>query len=381
MPAFERQEYLQRIAETKRKMRAEGMDCLMVIDVSNIYYLCGYEGNSGYVPQGLIIVHDEEEPRLILREQDVGGESSFLHQKNIFSYPEDYIAHPRAHAYEHFGDLFRGWGIASKTFGVEIPQLDAISYQRLQSALPNVRWLNAHNLVTWQRFKKSPAELHYMKQAGQIADNAMRVAIEKSVVGTRECDVAAEIMAAQIRGLPEFGGSRPLTPHMPTGNPRTAGAHLTWTDAKLVPGAVTNVELGGFRHRYVTGLSRTIVQGKPEDRLVRLHQATLEGVNAVFDNVKAGWCCEEIEALFRKTTRKHGVEKKSRVGYAIGIDWMEKTASNRQGDKTVLEPDMTMHLMAGMWYDDWGYVLSETFRVTDANITSFSKLPRELFVK
>jgi Xaa-Pro aminopeptidase len=85
--------------------------------------------------------------------------------------------------------------------------------------------------------------------------------------------------------------------------------------------------------------------------------------------------------LFRKTTRKHGFEKKSRVGYAIGIDWTEKTASLRQGDTTVLEPDQTFHLMAGMWYDDWGYVLSEAFRVTDTGIASFSALSRDLFVK
>jgi Xaa-Pro dipeptidase len=347
----------------------------------NIFYLTGYEGHSAYVPQALIVLGDQEEPRLILREMDVPGGTAFISEDRIHGYPEDYIAHPRSHPYDFFGDLFRSWGIASKRIGLEMQLVDIESWQRLQAALPNVRWAGARNLVTWQRLVKSPAELAYMEQAGQIADLAMRVAIEKSVIGARECDVGAEVMAAQIRGTPEFGGDRPVTPHMPSGFPRTAAPHLAWRDDTLEAGTVTNVELGGFRRRYVTGLSRTIVQGKPEDRLLRLHEATREAVDAVFDTVKAGWTCEEVEALFRRTTRRHGFEKKSRVGYAIGIDWTEKTASLRQGDQTVLVPDSTFHLMAGMWYDDWGYVLSETFRVTEDCLKSFSKLPRDLFVK
>lgn len=381
MHAFSREEYLQRLGETKRKMNEAGLDCLMVIDAANICYLTSYEAHSAYVPQALIILPEEEEPRLILRDMDVPGGSAFIADRNIFGYPEDYIAHARSHPFDYFGDLFRSWGIASKRIGVEMRQIDVVSWARLQAALPNVRWTDAHNLVTWQRLIKSPAEIAYMKQAGQIADAAMHVAIEKSVVGARECDVGAEVMAAQIRGLPEFGGDRPVTPHMPSGSPRVAAPHLAWTDANLEPGTVTNVELGGFRRRYVAGLSRTIVQGRPEDKLQRLHEATKDAADTVFDTVRPGWTCEEVEALFRKVTRSHGFEKKSRVGYAIGIDWTEKTASLRPGDLTVLKPDMTFHLMAGMWYDDWGYVLSETFRVTDTGIASFSALPRDLFVK
>lgn len=379
MPVFEREEFLQRLAETKRKMQAAGMDCLMVVDPSNIFYLTGYEAHSAYVPQALIVIADEEEPRLILRDMDVPGGTAFIKQKHIYGYPEDYIAHPRSHPYDFFGDLFRSWGIAEKRIGIELRSLDPVGWQRLQQALPNVRWPDGHNLVTWQRLKKSPTELAYMVQAGKIADSAMQVAIDKSVVGVRECDVGAEVMAAQIRGLPEFGGERPVTPHMPSGT-RTSAPHLSWRDDVIVPGTVTNVELGGYRRRYVAGLSRTIVVGGPEDKLVRLHDATREAVDAVFDQVKAGWTCEEVEALFRRTTRKHGFEKKSRVGYAIGIDWTEKTASLRWGDLTVLEPDMTFHLMAGMWYDDWGYVMSETFKVADNRIVSFSSLPRDLFI-
>ncbi|MGY3424332.1 Xaa-Pro aminopeptidase [Bradyrhizobium sp. F1.13.4] len=83
---------------------------------------------------------------------------------------------------------------------------------------------------------------------------------------------------------------------------------------------------------------------------------------------------------FNATLRKHGFEKESRCGYAVGIDWTEPTASLKEGDMTVLQPNMTFHLMLGNWIDeDVGYVISETFRVTDTGGESFTKLPRELF--
>jgi ectoine hydrolase len=48
----------------------------------------------------------------------------------------------------------------------------------------------------------------------------------------------------------------------------------------------------------------------------------------------------------------------------------------------VLEPNMCFHMILGMWRQDWGFELSETFRVTAEGapeiLTSF---PRDMVVK
>ena len=62
--------------------------------------------------------------------------------------------------------------------------------------------------------------------------------------------------------------------------------------------------------------------------------------------------------------------KGSRIGYSMGLnyppDWGEHTASLRPGDKTVLAPNMTFHMILGMWMDNYGFEGSESFRVTEA---------------
>ncbi|MGA9174215.1 MAG: ectoine hydrolase DoeA, partial [Thermoactinomyces sp.] len=50
-------------------------------------------------------------------------------------------------------------------------------------------------------------------------------------------------------------------------------------------------------------------------------------------------------------------------------------------DKTVLEPNMTFHLIPGIWLDKIGVEISESFRVTENGAEVLANVPRQLFVK
>lgn len=101
--------------------------------------------------------------------------------------------------------------------------------------------------------------------------------------------------------------------------------------------------------------------------------------------VRPGRRCEDVEAAWRHSLEGTGFGKDSRLGYTIGLsyppNWGERTASFRPGDTTVLEPNMTFHLLGGIWLDDWGYELSETIRVTDDGVESLTLYGPRLFVK
>lgn len=383
MLPFDRSEYLSRIMETKTLMQHAGVDVLLVINQSNMYYLTGYDGFSDYVPQMLVLNVEDDEPRLILRKQDVpcALHSAFLRPENVIGYPEDYIGTDRRHPHEFAASLLQDWRAAGRRIGIELGNvpMSPSDWDHLRSSMPNAKFGSATGMVARQRMVKSPAELQYMREAATIADSAMRAGLTAIKPGVRECDVAARIMAAQCAGTPEFGGDRPQVPSMPSGK-RTSAPHLSWTEEPYKLNTPINVELGGFRKRYVAGLSRSAYIGRPPANLTTLHQATLEGMEAALSAARAGEVCEDVEAAFRTATTRHGFQKNSRIGYTIGIDWGEGTASLQPGDRTVLLPNATYHLMLGMWFDDWGYVLSETFRVSNSGGESFAKLPRELFV-
>ncbi len=70
------------------------------------------------------------------------------------------------------------------------------------------------------------------------------------------------------------------------------------------------------------------------------------------------------------------------MGLNYPPDWGgEHTASLRPGDKTVLKPNMTFHMIPGIWLDDCGVDISESFRVTEEGYEAFTGFPRKLLVK
>ena len=82
---FSQEEFNSRIAKVKQSMNKRGVDVLLTTDPSNMNYLTGYDGWSFYVPQGVIISIDEDQPFWFGRKQDSNGAriTTFLNEENI----------------------------------------------------------------------------------------------------------------------------------------------------------------------------------------------------------------------------------------------------------------------------------------------------------
>jgi Xaa-Pro dipeptidase len=386
---FERSEYLARVAAVQRRMEAAGIEVLLVSDPCNMNYLTGYDATSYYVHQMVALALDAAEPLWIGRQMDVACArfTTFLAPESMRGYPESYIGVVDRHPIQFVAATLREEGWGGRRIGVEMDAhfYTARCHAELVAGLPEATFHDASLLVNWARLVKSPQEIVYMRQAGQIAEQAMTVAVEKIAPGVRQCDVAAAIYGATVGGTAEFGGDMPEAPWMPSGE-RTAAPHLTWSDEPYRTGEATNIELSGCRHRYTAALARTVVLGEPPAKMAAMVPVVVEGLNAALDRARPGVTCHEVEAAWRSVAAAHGIEKASRIGYAIGIgypgpSWNERTASLQPGDQTVLQPNMTLHLIIGIWQDDWGFEISETFRVTDGAAEVFSHVPRQVFVK
>jgi len=196
----------------------------------------------------------------------------------------------------------------------------------------------------------------------------------------------AAIYDAQVTGDGKtFGGDyTAIVPMLPTGI-GTSTPHMTWNDKPFKEGEATILELAGAYRHYHCPMARTLHLGKAPEKLMQASDVVQEGIAEVFDFIKPGVTCEEIELVWRKCIAKHGFKKESRMGYSIGVnyppDWGEHTLSIRPGDKTVMRPNMTIHLMPGLWQDDWGIEISEAFRVTENGAETFCNFSRPLFVK
>ena len=240
-------------------------------------------------------------------------------------------------------------------------------------------------MINWIRTIKSESELNYMRQASTITEKAMNIGIAAIADGVRECDVAADIMHAQIAGTKEFGGEYPgIMPVMPVGEKSNA-PHLSWSDNRYQQQQIGILEIGACKMRYNAPLARTVYVGDPGIKYKDFTETINEGLEVMLHAIKVGIPCEDIELKWRKCIEAKGYSKKSRVGYPIGLgyppDWGEQTYSLRPGDKTILQENMTIHVLAAIWADDFGYEVSESVIVKENSCKPLSNVSRQLFVK
>jgi hypothetical protein len=79
---------------------------------------------------------------------------------------------------------------------------------------------------------------------------------------------------------------------------------------------------------------------------------------------------------------------RSHHGLAIRSDWVTRPRAGSTRvpawstrDQTVLEPNMTFHLVLGIWKKDFGYVFSETPAIAETGHEFLSTGTRELISK
>ena len=388
LTAVDAAEYADRLRRVRDKMRERSLAALVVSDPANLFYLTGYDAWSFYTPQCLVIPA-ETEPHLFARAQDAAGATFTcnLPAEQIHGYPEELVHRPDVHPFDWIAGAARDLVPAGELVGVEGDAhfFSPRGYFALANGLPGNRLVDSAELVNWVRLVKSPSEVGRLRIAGAIAERAMRIACEQLRPGRRQCDLVAEILAAQAIGIPGHGGEYPaLVPLLPTGA-ASGTPHLTWSDRPFRIGEATTIELAGVFGRYHAPLARTVMLGDPPQRLIDTAHVVADAMRSTLDAIRPGVTGGVVHEAFDRVIRSHGLRKDSRIGYSIGIgyppDWGERTVSLRREETTELAAGMAFHIILGMWMDGWGYELSEPVVVTATGVERLTDLPHELTIR
>ena len=384
-PAFEKDEYDERLYRVRQSMRDRNLDALIIGDPSNINWLTGYDAWSFYTPQMMLVGLDKG-PFWMGREMDAGAArfTTYLTSDQIIAYPEDLVQRVDAHPAIFLADQIAALGVGRGAIGYEsdVYYLSPRALLELQKGLPKARWVDADLLVNWARLVKSKAEIAVMREAAQIAEIAMQTAWDGVRPGVRQCDLMADVVAAQIRGTKQFGGDQPALHPLILAGEAASTAHPMWNDSILEDGQTVAFELGGCRKRYNVGLARTVHLGTPSMQLKDTAKAVEEGMAAVMEALRADAVAGDVHAAWQVVLDRYGLEKKSRIGYSIGAayapDWGEHTLSFRPNETVLVPENAVVHIILGMWMDGWGMELSETLHVTESGCTKMTDFPQHV---
>ena len=386
---FEKQEYKERLKKVKIDMQKKGIDLLVSHDPANMNYLTGYDAWSFYYAQCVLVHLNEDEPICFVRAQDGGGAyiKTYLKNENIIEYDEKYIHTWPLHPYQYLVEIIKKRKWDNLNIGLEMDShyFTAYCYETIKKGLPNAKFKDAERLVNWVRVVKSSEEIKLMQSAARIVESGMKTAFKSINPGIRQCDAVADIQKALFNGTKEFGGDYPsIATLLPTGK-GTSASHLTHTDEKFVSGEATIIEIAGAYKRYHCPMARTVLLGEKDQKKIDTMKATNEALDAGISATKPGNTIDDVAQKFWGVLDKYKIKKDSRTGYSIGIgyppDWGEQTFNILKGDKTILQPNVTFHMIAVMQFGDWGVEASEAVRVTENGSELFCNLSRELHIK
>ena len=386
---FEKQEYKERLKKVKIDMQKKGIDLLVSHDPANMNYLTGYDAWSFYYAQCVLVHLNEDEPICFVRAQDGGGAyiKTYLKNENIIEYDEKYIHTWPLHPYQYLVEIIKKRKWDNLNIGLEMDShyFTAYCYETIKKGLPNAKLKDAERLVNWVRVVKSNKEIKLMQSAARIVESGMKTAFKSINPGVRQCDAVADIQKALFNGTKEFGGDYPsIATLLPTGK-GTSASHLTHTDEKFVSGEATIIEIAGAYKRYHCPMARTVLLGEKDQKKIDTMKATNEALDAGISATKPGNTIDDVAQKFWGVLDKYKIKKDSRTGYSIGIgyppDWGEQTFNILKGDKTILQPNVTFHMIAVMQFGDWGVEASEAVRVTENGSELFCNLSRELHIK
>ncbi len=275
-------------------------------------------------------------------------------------------------------DILKSRGITSGKLGVE----SSVRYfvvNGVGSAMPNIDIVPAEPITRGCRMYKTAAELTLMHKANEITLAAYNVVFSHLKEGMTQADVKALMHQAQQN----LGGSN--TWCLALFNDASAYPHGTNAKQVIQQGSVVLLDSGCSVHGYQSDISRTLVFGKPSQKVTDVWNTVREGQNVAFNAAKVGTPAGKVDDAVRAYYVTQGYDKdyalpglSHRTGHGIGMEGHESVNFVR-GETAPLKKGMCFSNEPGLYIPgEFGVRLEDCLYMTDKGPRYFTEPPASL---
>ena len=365
-----------------REMTRDGLDGMLIFRQESMYYLTGYD-TFGYVFFQCLYLSTDGRMTLLTRSADrlQAEKTSMIEDVRIW------VDGPNAAPASVLKDILEEHGARDQRLGVEWEAygLTARNGQRLSTALDGFCVLvDASELVSKIRVVKSPAEIDYVRRAGELTDDAHNAAVDLTAPGAFEGQILSAMQGAIFEGGGDYSGNEFI---IGSGENALLCRYASGRRTLDSQDQLTLEWAGAYRH-YHTAMMRTFIVGHPDPRHISMHAAAVDALEAVKDNVSPGKTFGDAFQAHCRVLDGAGLadSRLNACGYSLGttfapnwMDWPMLYADNPM----VFAPGMVIFCHMIIFDDEAGLAmtLGETVLVTETGHERLSKAPLSLVVK
>lgn len=339
-----------RLALVRSEMAKAGVKGLLVSDWASIFYLSGFDGDTGWLL--------------------IGPDSQFILSDSRFTVQ----ASEQAEGFEYVDTTSKVWDILAMT--AKESGLLPLGIDPRKTTLAEQGWLRhklrkkdlkpAEGLAELGRGIKDADELALIRKAAKLTDEALLKILKASLEGLTEAQLAA-LFEYEVRMA---GADKTAFPSIIAGGANAAKPHANCEACVPRRGEVLLFDLGASFHHYASDTTRTYSVGKPRGRMIDVYAAVWEAQRAAVEAVGPDVPWKQVDAAARDILRRTGWNDYFRhgIGHSVGIGVHDPSPRRRSDDtELILAPGMVMTVEPGVYLEGEGGVrIEDLVLVTDS---------------
>ena len=380
---FSAAEFAQRRDKVIERMRAQGLDAIVITSTPNYYYLSGLPILMILGLLALVITKDGR-GYWVGRRTDMGNVKVFVTAAGWSEVAREIADEEDGESV--FAETVARLAGANARVGFELGarSIASTTVSAVLQHAPGISAVNISGLVEGFRAVKSEVEIECLRQAGKMTAAVHREAVSKLVEGQTDSELATNCFAAMAR----LGSDPlPLAPLVVAG-PRSALAHATYANIPIRRGEMITIEIGAVVKRYCAPAYRIAMVGQPSDEIRRFHDASRDALLEGLAKIGPGMTSHEADRIVRDSIARSGYLDyfTVRAAYSVGLgfvpSWDEDHIMKlRPNDERIVQPGMVFHLVPALYKMGVGAACcSNTICVTENGVEALVPIEPELLV-
>lgn len=351
--------FKQRIQRLRDAMSKKGIDGVLLVGDPNRNYMSGFTGDESFsiitLDKALFITDSRftEQARQQVKDYEV------VQYKNSFA--------------NFLGEMTRELNI--KKLGFEEDVLSYSIYNSYKSKVQS-EMVPLEGMVENLRVIKDKDELKCIKDAAGIADKAFEHMLKFIKSGMTEREIGLELEFT----MKKLGAKDLSFPSIIASGERSCLPHGQATDKIVKDGDFLTMDFGCIYENYCSDMTRTIVIGKPNDKMVEIYNIVLEAQEKALKAFKAGVTGAQVDKVARDVIKEHGYGENfgHGLGHGVGRQIHESPRVSPLGT-SVLQSGMVVTDEPGIYIPGFGGVrIEDLLVVTENGCEVLSKSPKNL---
>jgi len=353
--------YFDRQHKLKNVLSQKNLDGLLITNLTNIRYICGFTGSAGtclvtpagqyFITDGRYIEQSKDQVKGFERYIDMDTNLSIIQKNNLLS-----------------KDL---------RIGFEGDHVNYTLYDSIQKIFSDINWESTKMILEDLASVKDKTELDALRTAVEITDKVYEEILPMLRPGYTEKQVA-NTMVSKYR---EYGDGEAYSPIVATG-PNGALPHAIPTDREFKKGDFIVIDAAAKYAGYHADMTRTPVVGEATDKHHEIYAIVKEAQKRGCDIAQAGVSCKDVDAATRDYIHEmgYGDYYTHGTGHGLGLE-IHTSPRFSPTSKDILAENNVMTIEPGIYIAGWGGVrIEDDVIINQSGCEILNKTTKELVV-